>query len=294
MNNIKSIIPTTIEEAWTQAKYYYSISFVKANFASVGDVFFVINLGLELGLPPAQSIQNIAILKGRPTIWGDLMPGLIQGSGLLEKLSEHIEGDLDEGTAKAVCIVKRKGFDEVVFEFSTEDAKRAGLWKYGTKSEKLSKLPWASYPLRMLKIRARTFALRDVFADLLKGLTSREEVMDIPDKVEKKLDIPNEVEKKPKKEAVKKIAKTPDIKIHESDWFKEKYLIDSEGNFHLESGAIYTENERHELVKLNEEDRVQYHENKLKQDIEKNLFIKMLESQELDRNAKKQSIMASV
>jgi hypothetical protein len=294
MNNIKSIIPTTIEEAWTQAKYYYSISFVKSNFKSVGDVLFVINLGLELGLPPAQSIQNIAILQGRPTVWGDLMPGLIQGSGLLEKLSEHIEGDLDDGTAKAVCIVKRKGFDEVVHVFSTKDAKRAGLWKYGTKSEKLSKLPWASYPLRMLKIRARTFALRDVFADLLKGLTSREEVMDIPDKVEEK---PKKAAVKTavnKKAAVKTSTKTPDIEIRESNWFKEKYLIDSEGNFHLESGAIYSEEERHELVKLNEQDRVKYHENKLKQDIENNLFIKMIESQELDRNAKKQSIMANV
>jgi hypothetical protein len=50
------------------------------------------------------------------------------------------------------------------------DAKRAGVWgKAG---------PWTQYPKRMLGIRARSFALRDVFPDVLGGLDIREEVED--------------------------------------------------------------------------------------------------------------------
>jgi hypothetical protein len=56
--------------------------------------------------------------------------------------------------------------------FSVEDAKRAGLWgKQG---------PWTAYPKRMLSMRARGFAIRDCFADVLKGLITAEEAQDYP------------------------------------------------------------------------------------------------------------------
>ena len=54
--------------------------------------------------------------------------------------------------------------------FSAEDAKRAGLaGKSG---------PWTQYPDRMMQLRARAFALRDTFADKLRGINVREEVQD--------------------------------------------------------------------------------------------------------------------
>jgi hypothetical protein len=50
------------------------------------------------------------------------------------------------------------------------DAKRAGLLgKAG---------PWAQYPARMLALRARGFALRNAFADALRGLITAEEAQD--------------------------------------------------------------------------------------------------------------------
>ena len=51
-------------------------------------------------------------------------------------------------------------------------AKKASLW---TKPG-----PWQQYPDRMLQMRARGFALRDTFADVLRGLISREEAEDMP------------------------------------------------------------------------------------------------------------------
>src|ERR1700675_1915912 len=38
--------------------------------------------------------------------------------------------------------------------------------------------PWQSYPRRMLKMRARSWTIRDGFADVLRGLHIREEVDD--------------------------------------------------------------------------------------------------------------------
>lgn len=40
--------------------------------------------------------------------------------------------------------------------------------------------PWYRYPKRMLQMRARSWALRDSCADILRGLSIREEVEDMP------------------------------------------------------------------------------------------------------------------
>jgi hypothetical protein len=81
-------------------------------------------------------------------------------SPVCEYVREHIEGDGDQ--AVAVCEAKRRGYEKpTVARFSMVDAKRAGLaGKQG---------PWTQYPRRMLQLRARGFALRDCFPDVLKG-----------------------------------------------------------------------------------------------------------------------------
>lgn len=146
-----------------------------------------IQMGLEVGLSPMAALQNIAVINGRPSIWGDAQLAVCRATGELEAFEEWYEAGgkrVDRNPqafgddASAVCKVKRRGYPAVEQVFSVADAKRAGLWgKQG---------PWSQYPARMLRFRARSFALRDQFGDALKGLLSTEEVQDIPaDPVEK-------------------------------------------------------------------------------------------------------------
>lgn len=129
-----------------------------------GNVLIAMQFGSEIGLLPLQAIQNIAVINGRPAIWGDAMIALVQNHPLCEYIKEYSK----DGTA--YCAVKRKGEDEYIYEFSKEDAKQAGLLnKPGV---------WTQYPDRMLQMRARGFALRDKFSDVLKGIALREEVED--------------------------------------------------------------------------------------------------------------------
>lgn len=136
------------------------------------DIMLAIQMGSELGLAPMQSLQNVAVINNRPSVWGDALIGLCRASPQCEDIAEHIEG---EGDARvAVCMAKRRGSTPVTVRFSVADAKRAGLWgKQG---------PWQQYPDRMLQMRARGFALRDAFPDLLKGIITAEEARDMPDK----------------------------------------------------------------------------------------------------------------
>ena len=127
--------------------------------------------GSEVGLSPMQSLQSIAVINGRPTIWGDAALALVQSSPVCEYVREYLEGDGDNLTA--VCEAKRHGYPSPsVSRFSVADAKKAGLWgKSG---------PWTQYPQRMLTLRARGFALRNAFADALRGLITAEEARDYP------------------------------------------------------------------------------------------------------------------
>ena len=148
-------------------------------------IFVVIQMGMEVGLSPMASLQNIASINGRPSIWGDAVLAVCRGTGELEIFEEWYESGgqksnrnpskYEDDTA-AVCRVKRKGGQVIESAFSVADAKRAGLWgKAG---------PWTQFPFRMLRNRARSFALRDGFGDALRGLRTTEEVMDeVPERV---------------------------------------------------------------------------------------------------------------
>ena len=136
------------------------------------DVLLAVQLGSEVGLRPLQALQNISIINGRPAIWGDALPGLCKASSVYEDLIEFFEREEDPDFLVAVCTAKRHGSTPVTARFSVMDAKRAGLW---TKPG-----PWQTYPRRMLQMRARSFALRDCFPDVLKGLISVEEALDLP------------------------------------------------------------------------------------------------------------------
>lgn len=130
-----------------------------------------IQAGAEIGLSPMQALQSIAVVNGRPAVFGDAALAVCKASPVCEFVTESIEGDGE--SMVATCTAKRRGYPQpTVVKFSVADAKKAGLWgKTG---------PWTQYPKRMLQMRARGFALRDCFPDALRGLVTAEEAQDYP------------------------------------------------------------------------------------------------------------------
>ena len=163
----------TMGEAMQFAKMVSSSDFAPKDFKGKPEsCLLAIQHGSEVGLSPMQSLQSIAVINGRPTIWGDAALALVQSSPACEYVREYIDGEGDK--AVAVCEVKRRGYPApTAAHFSMADAKRAGLaGKSG---------PWSQYPMRMLALRARGFALRNAFADCLRGLVTAEEAQDYPE-----------------------------------------------------------------------------------------------------------------
>jgi hypothetical protein len=168
--NRQGYAPATLGEAMEFSKMLADSTMVpRAYQGKPQDIMVCVQWGQEIGLAPMQALQNIAVINGKPSVYGDAMMALVQASPQCEGIEESLE---NEGTVNpvAVCVAHRKGRKPVIARFSVEDAKRAGLWgKQG---------PWQAYPKRMLQMRARGFALRDQFADVLKGLMTIEEAWD--------------------------------------------------------------------------------------------------------------------
>lgn len=160
-----SLSPTTLQEAIQFADMLSKSNMVPKDFVgNAGNIIVAIQWGAEIGLAPLQAMQNIAVINGRPSLWGDAVLGLVRASGLLESISEEVDA------SGATCTVKRKGQVAITRTFTMEDAKRAGL---ATKPG-----PWTQYPKRMLQLRARSYALRDEFTDVLKGIQTTEILRD--------------------------------------------------------------------------------------------------------------------
>lgn len=173
---VRAIVPQDFDGAWRIALAVTKAGMAPRGLETPEKAMVAIMHGLEVGFTPMAALQSIAVINSRATIWGDGALGLVQASGKMSSHKEWFEGEGD--ARKAFCKVVRKGDPEPKLgEFSVADAKQAGLW--GKKGKNGEPTPWVTYSDRMLKMRARAFALRDGFSDVLKGLGIAEEQQDI-------------------------------------------------------------------------------------------------------------------
>ena len=188
------LTPKTWQEAEKLAKLLCKTKLVPPGFESIDLCLIAILQGMEMGLPPLTALQRMALVEGKLTLWGDGALALVLKSGLCTSITEWMGLGEQDGLTKengvetpirdmtfdplmqkreddwiAFCEVTRAHWSKPIRRsFSVFDAKRAGLWK--------KEGPWLDYPKRMLQMRARAFALRDAFADVLGGLYVREEI----------------------------------------------------------------------------------------------------------------------
>ena len=164
---------TTMDEAWRFSSAVLKSGLNPRSLDSQEKVFIAVQMGMELGLPPMAALQNIAVINGRPSLWGDAVQGICEATGLVEEYKDETFGTIGSDERGVRVSVTRKGrANPVVRSFTIGDAKKAGLWgKSG---------PWTQYPERMLLMRARTYAFRDAFPDALRGLLTQDEAANLP------------------------------------------------------------------------------------------------------------------
>lgn len=179
------VAPTTVDEAWRLSRFIADSEMVPKGYRKrPADVLVAIQLGMELGLPPMAALHSIFVANGQPNLYGDGFLAVIMASPVYRDHDEYFEVgaqrretltavDLQKDDTQAVCTFWRVGSARPrTATFSIAKAKKAGLWSKAG--------PWSEYPDRMLKFRARGFAGRDAFPDILRGIRIDVEVADLP------------------------------------------------------------------------------------------------------------------
>lgn len=132
------------------------------------DVLFVIFAGESLGLNPATALMNIYNVNGMPAMKADLKLALAKKHP--EYAGCKIKADGNQCTVEMKRKLPSGEIETIVSTFTMQDAARAGL---------LKKDNWQKYPARMLKARAVSYAVNDLFPDVFFGLLSKEEAEEI-------------------------------------------------------------------------------------------------------------------
>jgi hypothetical protein len=199
---VTAVIPQSVEEIFRVARGViesglapYSLVGSKPANEKVAAVAIVIMAGAEIGLPPMASLRSFTVIGGRPALYGDGLINAVRRARMSDGKPYAINIDIGFVPGKEAkygddaygyCEAKRADTGEVKrIQFSVEDAKRAGLWDERPKAvnrkgvEGPNEAPWYRYPWRMLGWRAAGYCLRELFGDILGGLTDEYEAREI-------------------------------------------------------------------------------------------------------------------
>ncbi len=119
-------------------------------------------LGKGLGLDIWQSIRTLHVIEGVPTMSAELMMGLAMLRCPKAQFKYETGPDFCRLYAR-----RDKDQDFSVFEYTLDDAKRAGL---------LGKKNWRENPKSMLKSRVQSYVAKTLFPDCIMGLYTPEEI----------------------------------------------------------------------------------------------------------------------
>lgn len=157
--------PTTKEEAWKLCNQIAQSDMCPRGYrGKPADVMLAGAMGSRLGFDLMRSLQSIAVINGNATLYGDQMLGLVMG----QKDYVDLVGEFNPETKAWTYTAKRKDRADCVGFYDWQMADAAGLLKKSG--------PWRESPLRMIQWRARTYAIRDQWADVLGGFTTYEDL----------------------------------------------------------------------------------------------------------------------
>jgi len=175
LDPVRGFVPKTVGDLKRLAILMSRTEFVPACFQrKPSDVFLALNYAIAAGMDNLiLGIQDMYVVHGRVSMYGDSCRALLMRSGLAEDIKEEWFGEYPEDSFGCRITMKRKGMDSLfVGVFTVEDCKKAGKWGKDT---------YLAYPKDMLYWRAWHRACGRGFSDVMKGIIPREIVDDFID-----------------------------------------------------------------------------------------------------------------
>lgn len=133
------------------------------SFPTPESVLIACTFGAELGFSSIQSLQSIYVIEGKPTLSANALQAIVIKNGGEINILEHTD------KLCTVEVLRAGRVHPYKYTYTIADAAQANL---------LGKSNWVKMPKNMLMARATSAAIRFVFADILAGLYSTEEIED--------------------------------------------------------------------------------------------------------------------
>lgn len=168
----------TISEQKDIANLYAESTLVPEAYRNKpADVFVAVTLGQSVGISPIQSLSEINVIKGKPTMSASLIAAQVRKAG--HKL--RIEVNENPGKECAICTIIRRDDPDHPFVSKRDRAwaQRMGL---------LNNSNYIKQPATMLKKRAITDCARDACSEALCGIDYTPDEMSDFDDVEAKVE----------------------------------------------------------------------------------------------------------
>lgn len=163
------------EDAQRIAKALASSTLIPQQFQGqqgFANCLVALNIARRMQMDPLMVMQNLHIIHGRPSWSSQFIIGLINGCGRFSPLRYEISGKGDTLACTAVATELSSGQELRGPEVTMAMAKKEG-WatKAGSK--------WQTMPELMIRYRAAAFWGRLYIPDLLVGIQTQEEVIDV-------------------------------------------------------------------------------------------------------------------
>lgn len=163
------------EDAQRIAKALASSTLIPQQFQGqqgFANCLVALNIARRMQMDPLMVMQNLHIIHGRPSWSSQFIIGLINGCGRFSPLRYELSGKGDTLACTAVATEHATGQELRGPEVTMAMAKKEG-WatKAGSK--------WQTMPELMIRYRAAAFWGRLYIPDLLVGIQTQEEVIDV-------------------------------------------------------------------------------------------------------------------
>lgn len=177
---------TVREQIELAGRYAQSTIIAEAYRKKPADILVAIALGQSIGISAVQSLSQINVINGKPTMSAELIAGRVRKAG--HKL--RIEVEETPGKECAICTIIRRDDPEHPFVSKRDRAwaQRMGL---------IGKSNYIKQPATMLKKRAITDCARDACSEVLCGIAYCEEEMSDFDDVKATVEEHEETTKSP-------------------------------------------------------------------------------------------------
>lgn len=166
------------EQAQRVAKMFTQSDLVPSHFrGNMANCVIALNYAERIGADPFMVLQNICVIHGKPGVEGKLVIALINNCGRFEPVQFEEIGNLDKPDKDADgCIAYAKDIKSGI-ELKGPKVSWGMVKAEGWYSKNGSK--WKTIAQLMFRYRAATFFARTYCPEVLLGMQTREELMDV-------------------------------------------------------------------------------------------------------------------